>query len=138
MTRYLGIDYGEKRVGIAISDPTKIIAQPLMTIQYNSEKELLQKIQKLIEEKEIELIVVGLPLTLKGIDSNKTRTVRKFTEKLKTISQLPVEFMDERFTSIQAQRVLRDMGKKPSKQKAKIDQLAAQSILQTFLDRKNN
>jgi putative Holliday junction resolvase len=59
-------------------------------------------------------------------------------ENLRTIIQLPIEFVDERFTSIQAQRMLRDMGKKPSEQRSKIDQLAAQSILQTYLDRKNN
>jgi putative Holliday junction resolvase len=138
MPRYLGIDYGEKRVGIAVSDPTKTIAQPFLTIQYNSKKELIGKILNLVEEEDIELIVVGLPLTLKGIDSNKTKTVRKFVENLRTIIQLPIEFVDERFTSIQAQRMLRDMGKKPSEQRSKIDQLAAQSILQTYLDRKNN
>jgi len=138
MNRYLGIDYGEKRVGIAISDPTLIIAQPLKTVQNNSKKQVINEIQKIIQEQSVNKIVLGLPVTMKGTDSEKTKEVRLFAENLAEDLHLPVYFIDERLTTLQAHLTLHQMGKKPSRNKEKVDQLAAQSILQTFLDREKN
>lgn len=135
MKRYLGIDYGEKRVGLAISDPTLTIAQPLQTLQYASVKKLILNIQNVIKEKEIEKIVLGLPLNLKGKDSLKTMEVRKFAEDLKNQLKIPIILVDERFTTMEAQRILRQLGKQGRKSRDIIDQVAAQNILQTFLDR---
>jgi putative Holliday junction resolvase len=137
VNRYLSIDFGEKRVGIAISDPSRIIAQPLKTIDYVSKKKLLQEIDNLLKEFDISKIILGLPLTLKGTDSAKTTEVRQFEAQLKQMTQIPVVLFDERLTSLEARQILTLMGKKPSFHKEKIDQLAAQRILQTYLDREN-
>jgi len=138
MARYLGIDLGEKRVGIAISDPSGIIAQPLKTIPFQSQKQLLQEIRGLLKEYDIAKIVVGLPLTMKGTDSEKTREVRQFAEALSQSVSVPVHFMDERLTTIQAHSTMHQIGKKPSRHRERVDQLAAQFILQTFLDQEKN
>ena len=135
MSRYLGIDHGAKRVGLAISDPTLTIAQPLKTISFSSSKMLLDEIQKVVRDFEVVRVIVGLPLTLKGTDSKKTKEVRLFANHLAIFLDLPVELFDERLTTLQAQQTLRQLGKKPSKKREMVDQLAAQKILQTYLDR---
>ncbi|MEJ2637775.1 MAG: Holliday junction resolvase RuvX [Calditrichia bacterium] len=135
MSRYLGIDYGEKRIGIAISDPTLTIAQSLKTLIFQSEKKLMQELEDIITEYAVDKIVLGLPITMKGTDSEKTREVREFAEELKKRFQQPVILFDERMTTIQAHSTLHQMGKKPGKHKEKVDSMAAQFILQTFLDR---
>jgi putative Holliday junction resolvase len=133
--RYLGIDFGEKRVGIAISDPTLTLAQPLQTLHYTSVKKLILNIQDMVKEKEIEKIVLGLPLNLKGKDSLKTKDIRKFAEKLKSQLNIPILLVDERFTTKEAQRILKQLGRQSSKRRDIVDQIAAQHILQTYLDR---
>ena len=135
MSRYLGIDYGEKRIGLAISDPTLTIAQAYKTIHFASKKNLMQQISSIVKELEIEKIVLGLPLTMKGSDSKKTTEVREFGEKLNEILSIPVIYFDERLSSVRAHQILREYGKQPSKSRQKIDQLAAQQILQTYLDK---
>ncbi|MBN2365193.1 MAG: Holliday junction resolvase RuvX [Calditrichaeota bacterium] len=134
MPRYLGIDFGEKRVGLAMSDPTLTIAQPLRTIRYHSLKELINQLKTVVNEFSIEKIVCGLPLTMKGTDSRKTTEVREFVEKLQNRINIPVVLFDERMTTVQAQMTLQQLGKKPSRNREIIDQIAAQFILQTFLD----
>jgi putative Holliday junction resolvase len=135
VSRYLGIDHGARRVGLAISDPTLTIAQPLKTITYSSSKILLNEIQKVVRDFEVVRVIVGLPLTLKGSDSEKTREVRLFADHLTSFLELPVELFDERLTTLQAHQTLKQLGKKPSKNREMVDQLAAQKILQTYLDR---
>jgi putative Holliday junction resolvase len=135
MPRYLGIDYGEKRIGLALSDPTLTIAQTFKTIHYSSLKDLLRQISDLVEELEIDKIILGLPLTMKGSDSQKTTEVRTFGEKMDRRLDVPVIYVDERFTTIRAHQILNEMGKQPSKTRQKVDQLAAQQILQTYLDK---
>ncbi len=138
MARYLGIDLGEKRVGIAVSDPGGIIAQPVKTVPFQSGKQLLREIDNLVKEYEIEKIVIGLPLTMKGTDSEKTREVREFAEVLSRTVSVPVHFMDERLTTVQAHSTMHQIGKKPSRHRERVDQLAAQLILQTFLDQEKS
>ncbi|GAB4375157.1 MAG: Holliday junction resolvase RuvX [Calditrichia bacterium] len=135
MARILGIDFGERRLGLAMSDPTETIAQPLKTLSVTSHKRVLTEIKNLIEEFQISKIVVGLPLTMSGKDSENTRQARAFARKLEEMIDLPVILLDERLTTIQAHQVVHQMGKKPSQHKARVDQLAAQYILQTYLDR---
>jgi putative Holliday junction resolvase len=94
MSRYLGIDYGEKRVGLALSDPTLTLAQPLKTIKYSSAEQLLKELVQIINEKEVQKIIIGLPITLKGTDSEKTREVRKFGEKLESKTSVPIILFD--------------------------------------------
>ena len=78
MARALGIDFGEKRVGLALSDRSKLIASPYKTLQYISENDLISKIKKIVIDKEIEVFVIGLPLNMKGEDSDQTKKVRRF------------------------------------------------------------
>ncbi len=134
MPRYLGIDFGEKRVGLALSDPTLTIAQPLRTLRYNNSGELIKKLKEVIDEFGVDKVVFGLPLTLKGTDSAKTTEVREFVKKLQDRISIPIVLSDERMTTVQAQLTLQQLGKKPSKHRDIIDQIAAQFILQTFLE----
>ncbi len=135
MARYLGIDFGQKRVGIAISDPTLTIAQPHSTIKYFSLKKLVIEIINLTKTYDINKIIVGLPLNLKGKDSIKTEEVRQFADLIKRHTDIPVMLFDERLTTVEVQKLLIQFGKKPSKSRNIIDQLAAQRILQTYIDR---
>jgi len=135
MPRYLGIDYGEKRVGLAVSDPTLTIAQPYKTILFTSIKNLIKELKVLIQALDIRKVILGLPLTMKGTDSRKTQEVREFGDKLLEILDIPVILFDERLSSVQAHAVLKQLGKQPSKNRPMVDQLAAQHILQAFLDR---
>ena len=135
MARYLGIDFGEKRVGIAITDPTRTIAQPFKTIHYTSLKKLVTEIKAILAEKEVAKIILGLPLSMKGADSAQTQVVRDFADRLRNSCHVPVELLDERLTTVQAHQVMHQMGKKPSRHRDKVDQIAAQYILQTYIDR---
>lgn len=135
--RILGIDLGERRVGVAVSDPTGLIAQPLPTLRRRAGKRMpLAKLQSLAEEYEVQGIVMGLPLALSGDDTEWTRTVREAASKLEKRSGLPVHLVDERFTSRAAERAVRGLGlpKKKREQKGRVDAAAAILILQSWLD----
>jgi putative holliday junction resolvase len=138
LSRIIGIDYGERRVGIAISDPTATIAQPLAVLRRRAGKRPpVQAIADIVAEHAAEHIVVGLPLTLAGDDSDWTREVRAFGAKLGERAATGVSFADERMTSAAAERAVRALGLKRSEreQKERIDAAAAVIILQSYLDR---
>ena len=137
MARALGIDFGEKRVGLALSDRLKLIASPYKTIDYVSENDLISKIKKIVFEKEIKIFVLGLPLNMKGEDSAQTKKVRKF-KKLLSILSLPIVYEDERFSSIMAKNSLVLQNVKTGQNKSEIDKTAAAIILQQYLDKKSN
>ncbi len=132
--RLLAIDYGQKRIGVAVSDPTRTIAQGLPTIVYKSLPEALEKIDKLVEEYQIQLVVVGMPLTMNGEVGLAARKVEVFVGFLKKRYLVPVVLWDERLTSVVAAKTIRESGKSPSRNKSKIDELAARLILQNYLD----
>lgn len=134
MGRILGIDFGTKRIGLAISDPLGIIARPLETIA--NDTTTLHKINKVIKDLGIKVIVVGLPFNLKGERGQKAVEVETFIDQLKKTTQLPVFEVDERFTSATAKATLIQMGvkKKQRQDKSKIDLMAAALILQSYLD----
>jgi putative Holliday junction resolvase len=135
--RALGIDFGERRVGVAVSDPTGVIAQPLPTLKRRAGKRMpLRTLEELVEEYDVRVIVVGLPLAPSGHDTDWTRTVRDAADKLHERSGLPVHLVDERFTSARAERVVRSLGlpKHKREQKGRIDAGAAVLILQSWLD----
>ena len=137
MARVLGIDFGEKRVGLALSDRLKLIASPYKTIDYVSENDLISKIKKIVFEKEIKIFVLGLPLNMKGEDSAQTKKVRKF-KKLLSILSLPIVYEDERFSSIMAKNSLVLQNVKTGENKSEIDKTAAAIILQQYLDKNSN
>jgi putative Holliday junction resolvase len=137
--RIMGIDFGERRVGVAVSDPTETLASPLPTLKRRAGKRPpLTALEALVKEQEVGALVVGLPLTLDGSESAWTRTVRAFGEALARRTGLPLHFVDERFTSVQAERAVRGIGlpKGKREEKDRIDAAAAVLILQGWLDRR--
>ncbi len=132
--RILAIDYGQRRVGLAISDQLRILAQPLPTIKVTSLNQLLDKIGKIIIEKDVVEIVIGMPYHMKGTPGKTAQQVTQFIQKLNKRFNIPVHQWDERLTSVAAQRTIREMGKSPSRHKEKIDQISAQLLLQSYLD----
>ncbi|HEX6135308.1 MAG TPA: Holliday junction resolvase RuvX [Longimicrobiales bacterium] len=140
MPRVLGIDYGERRVGISISDPTGTIAQPLTVLTRRAGKRPpVQAVADLVAQHGVVHIVVGLPLTLEGDESEWTRDVRAFGDKLQQRTGVGVSFADERLTSVAAERAVRALGlrRRERERKERIDAAAAVIILQAHLDRMN-
>ena len=134
--RILGLDYGSKTVGVAMTDPMGITVQPFKTILRDRESKLrktLSEIQKIVEDYDVEKIVVGLPLNMDDTEGERARETRTFVEKLKLRVTVPVEFTDERLTTMEAAEILDESGIKRSEQKRVIDQVAAQLILEQYL-----
>ncbi len=136
MGRYLGIDNGEKRVGLALSDPLKIIATPFRTLLVHNTNQVIRELDKIIDEQDIELIVVGNPLGMKGQQTVQTKRVMEFTDKLRDIGY-KVMLEDERLSSVSAKRIMIEQEIKTGYNKELIDQTAAAIILQQFLDKQS-
>ena len=136
MGRYLGIDNGEKRVGLALSDPLKIIATPFRTLLVRNTNQVIRELDKIIDEQDVELIVVGNPLGMKGQQTAQTKRVMEFTDKLRDIGYR-VMLEDERLSSVSAKRVMIEQEIKTGYNKELIDQTAAAIILQQFLDKQS-
>jgi len=136
MGRVLGVDYGDSRIGLAMSDPIKIIASPFKTILNEGNEKCLQVIQSLIKEKEVEAIVIGLPMGLKGQETAQTKKVREFADLLYVL-KLPIHLEDERLSSVSAEKSMIQQNIKTGHNKGLIDQRAAAIILQQFLDKQN-
>ena len=134
----MAIDLGEKRIGIALSDPSGIIALPLTTITGIPRNERMNEILRLLEENQAEEIVVGLPLSLSGKLGPSARSVTQFVELLTNQCSVPVITVDERYSTAEAERLISHTGVKPSKNRPKIDSTAATIILQAYLDSKRN
>lgn len=137
MGRILAIDFGERRIGLAVSDPTGTIGSPLPTLQRRAGKRPpIAAILQLIAEHDVERIVVGLPLTLAGEESDWTREVREFGERLAARADRPVAFVDERLTSVMAERAVRSLGlsRRERERKERVDAASAVLILQAYLD----
>ena len=135
--RFLGIDYGERRIGLAKSDPSGTIASALITIEVSSMAEAVKKIAEKISEIEPDGIVIGYPLHISGEKSEKCLEVDKYVEKLEEIYKKPIHKVDERWSSAEAADVVHAHGKKIGQDKGRIDRLAAVIILQRFLDGEN-
>jgi len=136
MGRVLGIDYGDSRIGLAMSDPLKIIASPFKTIRNEGNEKCLQVFQSLIKEKDVEAIVVGLPMGLKGQETAQTKKVREFADLLYAL-KLPIRLEDERLSSVSAEKSMIQQNIKTGHNKGLIDQRAAAIVLQQFLDKQN-
>ena len=129
--RILGIDYGQKRIGIAISDPLRLIAYPLETVE---RKRIEDSIRRILEKYSIEYVVIGYPLRTDGKLGEREEEVKSFAEKIKEKFNINTKLWDERYTTIEAERIIRDIGKKPSRDKGRVDRVAASLILQSYLD----
>ncbi len=137
MSRALGIDYGERRIGVAVSDPTGTIAQPLPTIQRRRGKRPpYAQIVSVADQYEVGIIVIGLPLDAEGDEGSAAAQVRGFGEALERRAGIPVTFWDERLTSVRARRELSrlDLPASARREKARVDAVAAALILQAYLD----
>ena len=132
-SRIMGIDYGEVRVGIALSDPLQIISRPYKVLA-NSDDSLFVELNEIIKSENVGKIILGLPLNLEGKDSPKTLEVRKFAEELKKKVPVAVEFFDERFTTVEANEVLKNMGINIRESRKVIDKIAASLILKSYLE----
>ena len=135
MGRLLGIDYGEKRIGISISDPNRNIATPLETIIFESESSLIIKIRSIVLSWSVDGIILGFPIGMNGQDTIQTKKVRKFYKILCNEFTISVIKEDERLSSVVALNSLRHQGIKPSRNKSMVDSTAAAIILQSYLDR---
>ena len=136
MGRFLAIDFGEKRVGLALSDPTKIIAKPFKSIIYTDHDDLLNKISLIVKEKNIEKIILGVPKGLKGQNTPQTNKVISFFNLIKDKNVIPIVMEDERFSSVSAKKSLILQNIKTGHNKGLIDETAAAIFLQLYLDRK--
>jgi len=132
--RILALDVGTKRIGLALSDELLITAQGQATIVRRSLDEDLDKIKRIIKENNVEEAVVGLPLNMNGSYSAKTKEVVEFMDNLAKAVDVPVKTWDERLTTVQAERALLEADMSRAKRKKVIDKLAAQIILQSYLD----
>ncbi len=134
--RIMGLDVGERRIGVALSDAEGRLASALTTIAARPVEQALQRIARLVEIHAVSEVVVGLPLTMRGEIGPQAEAVQHFARHLQERLGLPVHLFDERLTTAAAEQLLRDMGLKPEKRKQQIDQVAAAIILQDFLDQR--
>lgn len=133
--RFLGIDFGEKRIGLAISDPAGRVAVPLTTLERRNDRSALRQIAEIAREEGVERLVLGEPVGLDGERGPNAERVRRFGERLAELTGLPLELVGEALTTVEAHERLREAGKDPRKEKSRIDALAAQILLQEALDR---
>ena len=134
MNRILGIDFGERRIGLALSDPSGIIAQPYMTFDTRKDGDFLKKLEELIEEKNVKEIVLGMPRNMDGSLGEKSEAVLEFSRRLSEKLRIPITFRDERLSSVESLRVLREAGARLLKHKKAVDSISAALILQGYLD----
>ncbi len=132
--RILGLDFGTRRIGVAISDGLMITAQGQDSIIRTDLARDLDEIKKIIKENDISEIVIGLPISMNGSYSAKTKEVVEFIDNLSKAVDIPIETWDERLTSLQAERTLLEADVSRHKRKMLSDKLAAQIILQTYMD----
>ena len=138
--RILGIDYGDARVGVAITDALNITVQGLETIQRNqSDKNVLKRLDEILKEYEVETIVVGLPLNLKGEKTETTIITEKFIHKLKCkYNKIKIDTMDERLTTVEAHKTMNFLNVDKNKKRSIVDTISAVYILEAYIQKNNN
>jgi putative Holliday junction resolvase len=135
MARILALDFGERRIGVAVSDLLSMLARPLTVIVRGSRESDFDTLSDLVKEYAVERIVVGLPLSLDGSEGPQARQTRRYTERLADRLAIPVEFWDERYSSASAADILRRKGRRRRRPlREEIDAAAAAVILQSYLD----
>lgn len=132
--RILALDHGTVRIGVAVSDEMKLFAAPLEFIPATPPAGVMERLRQLIQEKDVELIVLGLPRNMDGSYGPAAEKVRAFADHLRAEVTVPLVLWDERLSSVQAQRLLREAGHKARRQKGKVDASAAAILLQSYLD----
>ncbi len=134
MSKIMAIDIGEKRIGVALSDGLHMFAHPFKTIAWQGIEALTGELNRIISDEDVTLLIIGIPYTMQGGHSQRTEQVLQLTEELKQRIDVPIKMADERLTTVMAEKALHRVGKKPSKHRQMIDQIAAVYILQNYLD----
>lgn len=133
--RLMGLDYGDSRTGVAVSDLLGITAQGVESIKHTDDKQLLKRLKELIVEYQVKKIVIGLPLNMNATSGPRVEKTRKFIEKLKNEFGLEVETVDERLTTVASHRTMTELGVNKNKKKNIVDMMSAVFILQMYMDR---
>jgi len=134
MSRILALDYGAKRTGVALSDPTGTLASPLPYLETQPFRKFFGKLKEIIRTQEVEVILVGLPRNMDGSYGASAAAVREFVTRLKEVIILDIQLVDERLSTVQASRLLHEAGHNTREQKERVDSASAQVLLQSFLD----
>jgi len=134
MSRILGLDPGAKRIGVAVSDPTALVAQSLKPVERNRGPRWAVEVEKLVAQYQVAEVVVGLPLNMDGSEGPAAAEARRLAEILKARLKVPIKMWDERLTTVAAQRMFRETGMKMRRAKKRMDGVAAALILQGYLD----
>ena len=134
ITRSLGLDIGDKRIGVALSDPDGILASPFTIINCKNEMADMEAIADIVSQHQVGQIIVGLPHSMDGSLGKQAEKVKAFTEKLRDHIEVLIEFRDERLTTVSARRLMREANTKKTKREARDDAIAAALILQDYLD----
>ena len=132
--RKMALDYGEVRIGIAFSDLLNIIANGYETYVRRDLETDLNYLKNLCQEKQVDTIIIGLPINMDGTEGERAVATREFAEKLKEKTNLPIKFLDERLTSVSAEKLLIEADMRREKRKQVIDKISATIILQNYLD----
>ena len=135
MAILLGLDIGDTRIGVAISDALGVAAHPLCTLTRKNRQVDLIVISDLVSIHEVEGVVIGLPISLDGSLGAQAAAVQKFAKRLEGVLDVPIVFQDERFTTAEAEEILRELGKDAREQKGLIDEVAAVLILKDYMNR---
>ena len=136
--RIMGLDYGEARTGVSVSDLLGITAQGVVSINHKSDKELLTKLKAYIDEYKPYKIIIGLPKNMNGTEGPRVQKTKSFIEKLNKAFNIPVETLDERLTTVSSYRTMQELKTKKDKKKAIVDMMSAVFILQTYIDKSKN
>ncbi len=134
--RKMGIDYGDKRIGIALTDPLCVISSPFEVYKNESTEDSLNHIISLIKEYNVDEVAMGLPLNMDGTEGERALIHRQFGDRLASLSGVTVVYVDERLTSAEAEEILISSGVRREKRKELIDKISAQIILQTYINNK--
>lgn len=136
--RLMGLDYGDSRTGVAVSDLLGITAQGVESIKHTGEKQLIQRLKEIINEYQVKKIVIGLPLNMNATSGQRVEKTKKFIEKLKSEFGLEVLTIDERLTTVASHRTMTELGVNKNKKKNLVDMMSAILILQMYMDRNKN
>lgn len=136
--KILGLDMGSKRIGVAVSDGLGIIAEGLLTLEKEKDADLIRQLRDIILTEEIKEIVVGLPLNMDGSCGPQAKSAISFADSLKEKFDIPIKLWDERMSTMEVERIMIEADVSRAKRKKKIDKLAAQVILQSYLNAQRN
>ena len=137
MSRFMAIDYGDKKIGVALTDPLKVFAYPFTTIHHQSKSQVIKELIDVVASQQVERIILGLPLSIDGKDTAKTQDVRAFYQLLRAQIKLPIEWWDERYSTSDANDLLKEKKINWKDSKKIIDQIAAAVILKNYLGSKS-